>query len=104
MATKEIKHKKTTVFIIHVDDEDAELLSYKWQVDFKLGKGKSAYFRIKRSLSIKERKVRGGTKISLHKQVWEKHFGPIPQGMTIDHIDFNTTNNKKENLQLLTPG
>lgn len=34
--------------------------------------------------------------------VWIWHFGQIPAGMCIDHIDGYTTNNKIENLRLVT--
>lgn len=38
-----------------------------------------------------------------HILVWEKYFGKIPDGYQIHHIDSNKTNNKIENLQLVTP-
>lgn len=38
-----------------------------------------------------------------HSIVWEKANGKIPLGMQIHHKDFNKTNNKIENLQLVTP-
>jgi len=38
----------------------------------------------------------------LHRLVWETYNGEIPEGMEIDHIDADTTNNKLSNLQLLT--
>jgi hypothetical protein len=38
-----------------------------------------------------------------HCVVWESHYGKIPLGMQIHHIDEDKTNNKIENLQLVTP-
>jgi len=39
---------------------------------------------------------------SLHRMIWQKHFGNIPKGHHIHHIDFNKLNNSIENLQCLT--
>lgn len=38
----------------------------------------------------------------LHRLVYEVFHGPIPEGMTVDHIDENIHNNHYLNLQLLT--
>lgn len=38
-----------------------------------------------------------------HCLVWERHFGKIPEGMQIHHIDGDKTNNDITNLQLVTP-
>ena len=39
---------------------------------------------------------------SLHRQVWIYHHGPIPNNMTIDHINRDKNNNQIENLRLAT--
>lgn len=39
----------------------------------------------------------------LHRVVWEAFRGPIPSGMTINHIDGNPANNRLDNLELATP-
>lgn len=38
----------------------------------------------------------------VHRAVWEAIFGPIPEDLTVDHIDSNKLNNKITNLQLLS--
>lgn len=47
------------------------------------------------------RSFTGGTGL-LHREVWEHHFGPIPDGCDIHHRDFDKTNNSIENLECLT--
>ncbi len=37
-----------------------------------------------------------------HRKVWEEHNGDIPDGMEVDHINNNKTDNRIENLQLLS--
>lgn len=40
--------------------------------------------------------------LRLHNIVWETHFGPVPIGLEIDHIDMNKQNNLITNLHLVT--
>lgn len=35
-----------------------------------------------------------------HRIVWEMHYGPVPEGLTIDHIDRDKANNRLDNLRL----
>jgi hypothetical protein len=37
-----------------------------------------------------------------HRLVWQMHFGVIPSGMQVDHIDGNRSNNAIENLRLVS--
>lgn len=39
----------------------------------------------------------------LHRYIYEKHYGPIPEGYAIHHIDFDMYNNDPTNLMCLTP-
>jgi hypothetical protein len=100
LATKEVKHKGVP-FVLEVDDEDQEILGKAWWICFKGKMEKGGYYKAKRDLTVGERVDGKRAKKSLHQEVWEKHFGKVPEGHDIDHIDFNTLNNKKCNLRLL---
>jgi hypothetical protein len=43
-----------------------------------------------------------GKRYRVHRIIWELHFGPIPSGMQIDHIDRDSLNNKLGNLRLVS--
>lgn len=42
-----------------------------------------------------------GVKLA-HRVIWEMTYGPIPEGMEVDHIDRHRNNNKLSNLRLVT--
>lgn len=44
-----------------------------------------------------------GVKYQLHQLVWIYFNGPIPDGLSVDHIDMDRTNNHIKNLRLATP-
>jgi hypothetical protein len=37
-----------------------------------------------------------------HRKIYKEHFGPIPKGMDIHHIDGNHSNNDPDNLKAVT--
>jgi len=43
-----------------------------------------------------------GKEYRAHRLIWEMHYGSIPTGILIDHIDGDTLNNRIENLRLAT--
>lgn len=49
-----------------------------------------------------KRKNVNGKNVQYSRYVWEKHFGKIPKGMIIHHIDKNKMNNKIENLAMMS--
>lgn len=49
------------------------------------------------------RSKRTGGIAYLHRDVWEHHNGPIPNGFHIHHVDGDTSNNAIDNLECVTP-
>lgn len=43
------------------------------------------------------------TIFTVHRLVWEAFHGKIPEGMQVNHIDEDKTNNSLDNLNLMTP-
>lgn len=43
-----------------------------------------------------------GKEYRAHRVIWEMFYGPIPEGMLVDHIDRDVYNNRVENLRLVT--
>lgn len=46
--------------------------------------------------------TRTGKTVYLHREVYEMHYGPIPDGFIVHHKDGDKTNNSLENLELLS--
>lgn len=63
-----------------------------------------AYIRYLDAKNPSDRRYfKGGSRI-LHRDVWEYHNGPIPDGHHIHHKDHDTSNNDISNLELVPAG
>lgn len=83
----------TNGIIFEIDDNMEYLLKYKWSAQIRTDRGNQISY-IRRG----ERKNGKYTTIYLHKEIC-----PCEDGMVVDHIDGDPTNNKIENLRICTP-
>jgi hypothetical protein len=79
-----------------IDEEDRELLENigKWYISDK------GYVR--KTIRFVEGTQEKDKNISMHRFIWEKRFGSIPNKEQIDHINGNRLDNRKENLRRVT--
>jgi hypothetical protein len=74
----------------------------------KTWQGDAAYRKVKTSAStdhyLRFAACKNGkyTRISVHRALWEAFIGPIEGRLEINHKDLDRTNNKIDNLELLT--
>lgn len=83
------------------DYQDGDLI---WKVKpsqrVSVGDKVSSYSRGNGYIHVQYRGFRTG----VHRVVWEMHFGKIPKGMYIDHINHKRDDNRIENLRLVSCG
>ena len=78
--------------------KDGEILNVKTGRIFKKNLTYQGYYQFK----ISDKELIKPKNYYIHRFEWECVKGVIPEGFVIDHIDSVKTNNKIENLQLLS--
>jgi len=48
------------------------------------------------------RKIKNGKNCQLHRLIWEEHYGKIPKGYIVHHINGNKHDNRIENLTCIS--
>ena len=78
-----------------VDDDDYEfLIRTKWSA----GIWEDGPRPIRNSKTLNGKRHQ----IFMHREIWEHHYGSIPKGMEIDHINGDRLDNQLHNLRLCT--
>ena len=86
------------IFTNYAASKDGEILNVKTGRILKKNLTDMGYYQFK----VNDKKLTKPKNYYIHRFEWECVRGVIPEGFVIDHIDSVRTNNKIENLQLLT--
>ena len=86
------------IFCKYAASKDGEILNVKTGRILKKNLTYQGYYQFK----ISDKNLIRPKNYYIHRFEWECIKGVIPEGFVIDHIDSNKTNNKIENLQLLS--
>lgn len=106
---KNVEDKKSAIIQIYTGNFDE--LNIEWKVikeKYKINNlGMIVNTESKQILSGHDRNgykrmMLLGKSYSLHKLLWESFMGPIPEGMVLDHIDGDRSNNDLTNLRLVS--
>ena len=86
------------IFTNYAASKEGEILNVKTGRILKKNLTDQGYYQFK----VTDKKLIKPKNYYIHRFEWECVKGVIPEGFVIDHIDSVKTNNKIENLQLLT--
>ena len=86
------------IFSKYAASKEGEILNVKTGRILKKNLSDHGYYQFK----ISDKNLSKPKNYLIHRFEWECIKGVIPEGFVIDHIDSVRTNNKIENLQLLT--
>lgn len=62
------------------------------------------YHRYPNAQGVSDRIYFRGKTGSLHRNIWEHHQGPVPTGMHVVYVNGDATDNRIENLKIVSPG
>ena len=94
----EKKYYKHPVFTNYAANEDGSIINVKTGKNRKMSKNHRGYL----FFSIYHKKLDTPKIYTQHRFIYEVFKGPIPKCFEIDHINNDKTDNRIENLQLLT--
>ena len=86
------------IFTNYAASKDGEILNVKTGRILKKNLTDQGYYQF----SISDKNLSKPKNYYIHRFEWECIKGVIPEGFVIDHFDSVKTNNKMENLQMLT--